>query len=84
MALTESYPELKADATMRSLSEELGSTENRIGYARQAYNDQVLEFNNAAKSFPALIVASLLGFHVMPMLQSTQSAQERETVRVQF
>ncbi|GAB2836016.1 LemA family protein [Comamonas piscis] len=84
MVLTESYPDLKADDTMRSLSEELGSTENRIGYARQAYNDQVLAFNNASRAFPAIVVASVLGFHAMPMLQSTQSAQEREAVRVQF
>ena len=73
-----------AATAMRSLSEELGSTENRIGYARQAYNDQVLEFNNATKAFPAIVVASVLGFHAMPMLQSTQNAQEREVVRVQF
>ena len=84
MVLTESYPDLKADDTMRSLSEELGSTENRIGYARQAYNDQVLAFNNASRAFPAIVVASMLGFHAMPMLQSTQNAQERDTVRVQF
>ena len=83
MVVSENYPNLKADETMRSLSEELNSTENRIGYARQAYNDQVLEFNNASKAFPAIVVASLLGFHAMPMLQSTQSAQEREAVRVQ-
>jgi len=55
-----------------------------IGYARQAYNDQVLEFNNASRAFPAIVVASILGFHAMPMLQSTQTAQEREAVRVQF
>ncbi len=84
MVVTENYPDLKADETMRSLSEELSSTENRIGYARQAYNDQVLEFNNTAKSFPAVVVAGLLGFHAIPMLQSTQNAQEREVVRVQF
>ena len=84
MVLTEAYPDLKADETMRSLSEELNSTENRIGYSRQAYNDQVLEFNNAAKSFPAILVAAMLGFHAVPMLQSTQNAQEREAVRVQF
>ena len=84
MVVSENYPNLKADETIRSLSEELNSTENRIGYARQAYNDQVLEFNNASKAFPAIVVASLLGFHAMPMLQSTQSAQEREAVRIQF
>ena len=84
MVLTESYPDLKADATMQSLSEELNSTENRIGYARQSYNDQGLELNNAAKAFPAIVVASVLGFHAMPMLQSTQSVEERQAVRVQF
>lgn len=84
MALAESYPELKADATMRQLSEELTSTENRIGFARQAYNDQTLEFNDAAAQFPALIVARLLGFGAAPMLQSTQNAEERQAPRVQF
>ena len=52
MAVVEAYPELKADQTMRELSEELASTENRIGFARQAYNDHVLEFNDAARQFP--------------------------------
>jgi LemA protein len=52
MAVAEGYPELKADGTMRSLSEELTSTENRVGFARQAYNDEVLEYNDAARSFP--------------------------------
>ncbi|HRA13799.1 MAG TPA: LemA family protein, partial [Giesbergeria sp.] len=49
MVVSERYPELKADATMQSLSEELASTENRVGFSRQAFNDQVLEFNNAAQ-----------------------------------
>ena len=84
MVLTENYPELKADATMRELSEELTSTENRIGFARQAYNDQALEFNDAATQFPALVVARLFGFGVSPMLRSTQNAEEREAPQVQF
>ncbi|QXL83417.1 LemA family protein [Comamonas sp. NLF-1-9] len=84
MVLTENYPELKADATMRELSEELTSTENRIGFARQAYNDQALEFNDAARQFPALIVARLFGFGTAPMLRSTQGPAEREVPRVQF
>ena len=84
MVLTESYPELKADATMQSLSEELTSTENRLGFARQAYNDQVLEFNDAATQFPALIVARLLGFTPATMLQATHSEAERAPPRVQF
>lgn len=84
MVVAENYPELKADATMRQLSEELTSTENRIGFARQAYNDQALEFNDAATQFPALIMARLFGFGVAPMLQATQSAEERQAPQVQF
>lgn len=84
LAVAESYPELKADATMQSLSEELTSTENRIGFARQAYNDQVLAFNDAATRFPDLLVARLLGFAPAAMLQSTQSAAERAAPKVAF
>jgi LemA protein len=84
LAVAEDYPDLKADATMRSLSEELTSTENRVGFARQAYNDEVLSFNDAAAQFPALLVARLLGFPPAAMLQSTQSAAEREAPRVAF
>ena len=84
MVVAEAYPELKADATMQSLSEELTSTENRIGFARQAFNDQALEFNNEAMQFPALIVARLLGFAPAPMLESTRSEAERAVPQVQF
>lgn len=83
-AVVENYPELKADASMRSLSEELSSTENRIGFARQAYNDEVLEYNDAATQFPAVVAARLFGFAPAAMLQATQSAQEREAPRVAF
>lgn len=84
MVVAEAYPELKADATMQSLSEELTSTENRLGFARQAYNDQVLEFNDRAACFPDLIVARLLGFSVQPMLESTRSQEERMAPQVKF
>jgi len=84
MVLTENYPELKADATMRQLSEELTSTENRLGFARQAFNDQVLDFNNAATRSPALIVARLLGFAPAPMLEATRSEAERAAPQVRF
>jgi LemA protein len=84
MAVAEAYPELKADATMQSLSEELASTENRLGFARQAFNDQALDFNNAAQQFPALIVARLLGFAPAPMLESTRSDEERSAPQVKF
>jgi LemA protein len=84
MALAESYPDLKADATMQSLSEELTSTENRIGFARQAYNDEVLAYNDAVGQFPALLVARVCGYVPAGMLQATQSAQEREAPRLAF
>ncbi|HKB53245.1 MAG TPA: LemA family protein, partial [Ramlibacter sp.] len=61
MAVAEAYPELKADRTMRELSEELTSTENRVGFARQAYNDAVLDFNNGAGQFPANLIAGVFG-----------------------
>ena len=84
MVVAEAYPELKADAAMQSLSEELTSTENRIGFARQAFNDQALEFNNEATQFPVLVVARLLGFAPAPMLESTRSETERAVPQVQF
>ena len=84
MVVAEAYPDLKADATMQSLSEELSSTENRLGFARQAFNDQALEFNNESMQFPTLIVARLLGFFPAPMLASTQSEAERTVPKVQF
>jgi LemA protein len=82
LALAENYPELKADAQMRSLSEELTSTENRIGFARQAYNDEVLAYNDATGQFPGVVVARLFGFAPAATLQSTQNAQEREAPRL--
>ena len=84
MVVAEAYPELKADQTMRELSEELTSTENRVGFARQSYNDTVLDYNNAAGQFPANLVARLFGFEPAAMLQSTQSVAERQAPRVQF
>ncbi|MDP3229006.1 MAG: LemA family protein [Acidovorax sp.] len=84
MVVAEAYPDLKADATMQSLSEELTSTENRLGFARQAYNDQALEFNDKAAQFPDLIVARLLGFPTVPMLESTQTDEERTAPKVKF
>ena len=84
MVVSERYPELKADATMQSLSEELASTENRVGFARQAFNDQVLDFNNAAQQFPTLIVARLANFTPAAMLESTRSEEERAAPQVKF
>jgi LemA protein len=83
-ALAEAYPDLKADQTIRELSEELTSTENKVGFARQAYNDAVLDYNNAQGQFPALLVARLFGFSPSAMLQSTESAAERQAIRIQL
>ena len=61
-ALQEAYPDLKANQTMMQLSEELTSTENRVAFARQAYNDSVLTYNNKREVFPASFVANSFGF----------------------
>ena len=84
MMVAEDYPDLKADASMRSLGEELSSTENRLGFARQAYNDQVLDFNNEATQFPGLIVARLFVFTPAVMLEATRSEEERSAPQVRF
>lgn len=83
-AVAEAYPDLKADQTMRELSEEIASTENRIGFARQAYNDHVLEFNDSAAQFPTLLIARAFAFVSLPMLESTTSEAERQPVKVAF
>ena len=83
-AVVEDYPALKADETLRELSEELTHTENRVGFARQAYNDQVLEYNDAALHFPTIIAARLLGFTPLEMLASTANEAERQAPKVQF
>ena len=83
-AVAEAYPELKADQTIRDLSEELTSTENKVTFARQAYNDAVLDYNNAQGQFPTLMIASLFGFTPSAMLRATGSAVERAAVRVQL
>ena len=61
LVVAEAYPDLKADARMRELSEELSSTENRVSFARQAYNDAVMEYNNARETFPASLFAAFFG-----------------------
>ena len=81
-ALSEAYPDLKADQTIRELSEELTSTENKVTFARQAFNDAVLDYNNAQGQFPAVLVARLFSFAPSAMLQATESAEERKTVRI--
>lgn len=82
-AVSEAYPELKANSTMMQLTEELTSTENRIAFARQAYNDSVMSYNNTREMFPANLVAGLFQFAAASLFEVTRE-QEREGVKVQF
>ncbi|HEX6250039.1 MAG TPA: LemA family protein [Gemmatimonadaceae bacterium] len=82
-ALSESYPDLKADANMRQLSEELTSTENRVAFARQGYNDAVTSYNIARETFPANMIAGMFNFTEAPLLVVENEA-EREAPRVSF
>jgi LemA protein len=82
--VVEAYPELKADSTLQNLSEELNHTENRIAFARQAFNDSVLEYNNAAQQAPTNVIAGLFSFLPAAMLESTATEAERAAPRVQL
>jgi LemA protein len=82
-ALTEAYPDLKANTTMNQLSEELASTENKIAFARQAYNDAVMAYNTGRETFPASIIANSTGFTEARLWEIEQAA-EREAVKVSF
>jgi len=82
-ALAEAYPDLKADANMRQLSEELTSTENKVAFSRQAYNDAVMAYNTARETFPNVILANPLGFQPASLFEITNDA-EREAPKVQF
>jgi len=84
LALSESYPDLKANTTMRDLSEELTSTENKVAFARQAYNDAVTEYNNGREVFPAVLFAGMFGFGDAALLEATESAEERRAPKVSF
>lgn len=83
-ALSESYPELKANENMMQLTEELTSTENRIAFARQAYNDGVMQYNTSREQFPGSIIAGMFAFKPSELLQSTESPEERKPVKVSF
>jgi LemA protein len=82
-ALAEAYPDLKANETMRALMEELTSTENRVGFARQGFNDGVTAYNTARETMPTAIVAGMFGFQEAP-LWAIEAPQEREAVKVSF
>jgi len=82
-AVVEAYPDLKANQTMGQLMEELTSTENKVSFARQAYNDVVMSYNIARETFPAVVVANLFGFTLAQLFEIT-AAQEREAPKVNF
>ncbi len=82
MALVEDYPELKGDDAINRLTEELASTENRIAFARQSFNDQVTSYNTAIESMPAALVAGVSGFRRAAQLVAVSRAEEREPVAV--
>ena len=84
MVVVERYPDLKADKQMARVSEELTSTENRIAFARQAYNDSVTEYNTKRELFPSSIVAGIFNFAPAALLESTDSAAQREAPQVKF
>jgi len=83
MAVTEAYPDLKANQNMLQLQEELTSTENRVAFSRQAYNDSVTAYNNQREVFPTVIVANVAGFTSAELLQ-IESPQERQAPKVSF
>ena len=83
-ALAEAYPDLKANQNMLSLQEELTSTENKVSFARQGYNDSVMEYNTKRESFPDNIFAGMFGFGPAELLQATESAEERKAPQVKF
>jgi LemA protein len=82
-ALSESYPELRSDANMRQLQEELVSTENRVAFARQGYNDAVTSYNTARESFPSNMLAGAFGFDEAALLLVENEA-ERAAPKISF
>jgi LemA protein len=83
-ALAEAYPDLKANQNMLSLQEELSSTENKVAFARQAFNDSVMAYNTKRESFPDNVFAGMFNFGEAELLQATESAEERRAPKVAF
>ena len=85
LAVAEAYPDLKANQNMMQLTEELSSTENRVAFARQAYNDAVMAYNNKREVFPSSVVAGAFNFAPAALLDiPADKAQVREAPKVQF
>lgn len=83
-ATFENYPDLKANNQLAALREEIASTENRIAFSRQHYNDSVTEYNSAIEQFPANIIAGMFGFRVAELLEIEDIAEKRQPVQVKF
>jgi LemA protein len=83
LAVSEAYPDLKANTNMLQLQEELTSTENKVAFARQAFNDAVMTYNTRREQFPAVVVANFTGF-LPAQLFEIESPKEREAPRVSF
>jgi len=83
LAVVENYPDLKANQNFLALQEELASTENKISFSRQYYNDSVLRYNNQTQMFPSNIVAGMFGFKASEFFEVTLAA-EREAPKVSF
>ena len=82
-AVAEAYPDLKANQNMLALQEELSSTENKIAFARQAYNDSVMTYNTQREVFPTSIIAGMFNFQEAHLFEVEQPA-EREAPKVSF
>ncbi len=83
LAVAEAYPDLKANQNMMQLSEELASTENRVAFARQAYNDGVMSYNNRREVFPNNLVAGMFGFAAAQSLE-LEKPEARQAPKVSF
>jgi LemA protein len=83
-ALSEAYPDLKANQNMMQLTEELTSTENRIAFSRQAYNDGVMQYNTSIEQFPVSIIANMFTFKQAELLQATEAPEEHKAIKVSF
>jgi len=84
LAVFEAYPDLKANQNALGLQEELASTENKVAFARQAFNDSVMEYNTQRETFPDVVFAGTFGFRPAELLVSTESAEERKAPKVSF
>ena len=84
LAVFEAYPDLKANQNVLQVQEELTSTENKVAFARQGYNDAVMVYNTRRESFPDNVVAGLTGFKEATLLEATESAEERKAPKVKF